>query len=256
MRERRNLWTAGMAAAVSVPLLIAACDKGPETGSVTSRTEGATTRAPSAEVAERNDRSLVRVVNAIPGAKPIDVYAGDSAAFSQVPYKMVTPFRQMERNASSFQIKAEPGAKPTAENREALADGGHYTIIAMPDEGGPGQRNLRVLHDDFAPVPGDKARIRLVNAIPGEDDLTLKLHGYDDELFSDVAFKREAGWKDVDPFIGTLVLLNSDGKVIATLPEMKVTGGKSHTLVATGRRNKADVIRIEDDVKPAAVEGE
>jgi hypothetical protein len=47
------------------------------------------------------------------------------------------------------------------------------------------------------------------------------------------------------------VLLNGDGKVIATLPEMKVLGGKSYTLVATGRRNKADVITVEDDVKPA-----
>lgn len=252
MRERRSFWTAGTAAAVSVLLLNAACDPNPDTGAVVSRTDGGTTRAPSAEVAERSDRSLVRVVNAIPGTKAIDIYAGDSAAFSKVPYKKVTPFRQMDRNASSFQIKAGPEGKPIAENREALADGGHYTIIAMPDEGGADKRNLRVLHDDFAPVPGDKARIRLVNAIPGEDDLTLKLRGFDDELFSDVAFKREAGWKDVDPFVGTLVLLNGDGKVIATLPEMKVMGGKSYTLVATGRRNKADVITVEDDVKPAA----
>jgi len=251
MRKRGSFWTAGTAAAVSVLVLNVACDKDAETGAVTSRTEGATTSAPSAETLERADRSLVRVVNAIPGAKAIDIYAGDSAAFSKVPYKKVTPFRQLERNAASFQIKAGPEAKPVAENREALADGGHYTIIAMPDEGGAEKRNLRVLNDDFAPVPGDKSRIRLVNAIPGEDDLTLKLRGYDDELFSDVAFKREAGWKDVDPFVGTLVLLNGDGKVIATLPEMKVLGGKSYTLVATGRRNKADVITVEDDVKPA-----
>ncbi|HET8624057.1 MAG TPA: DUF4397 domain-containing protein [Gemmatimonadales bacterium] len=200
---------------------------------------------------ERADRSLVRVINAIPGSKAIDIYAGDSAAFPKVAYKTVTPFHQMERNASKFEIKAGPDGKPIAENREALVDGGHYTIIAMPDEGGPDKRNLRVLNDDFAPVPGDKARLRLVNAIPGEDDLTLKLRGFDDELFSDVAFKREAGWKDVDPFVGTLVLLNGDGKTIATLPEMKVMGGKSYTLIAAGRRNKADVIKVEDDVKPA-----
>ena len=191
MRKRGSFWTAATAAVVLV--LNVACDKDAETGAVTSRTEGATTSAPSAETLERADRSLVRVVNAIPGAKAIDIYAGDSAAFSKVPYKKVTPFRQLERNAAAFQIKAGPEGKPIAENREALADGGHYTIIAMPDEGGADKRNLRVLNDDFAPVPGDKARLRLVNAIPGEDDLTLKLRGYDDELFSDVAFKREAG---------------------------------------------------------------
>jgi len=251
MGDHGRFWIAGAAAAVSALLLNTACDRQPETGSVTSRTAGGTTRAPSAEVAEPSDRSLVRVVNAIPGGKPIDVYAGDSAAFTKVPYKQVTPFRQIARNAALFQIKPGPDGKPIAENREALADGGHYTIIAMSDEGGPGKRNLRMLNDDFAPVPGDKARLRLVNAIPGEDDLTLKLRGFDDELFSDVAFKREAGWKDVDPFVGTLVLLNGNDKVIATLPEIKVMGGKSYTLVATGRRTKAEVITVEDDVKPA-----
>ncbi|MGH7629746.1 MAG: DUF4397 domain-containing protein [Gemmatimonadales bacterium] len=250
MGECRSVWAAGTAAAVSALLLTTACDR-PETGTVTSRTETGTTSAPSAETAERTDRSLVRVVNAIPGGKAIDIYAGDSAAFTNVAYKKVTPFRQMEPSAASFQIKASPEGEPIAENREAMADGGHYTIIAMPDEGGPDKRNLRVLNDDFAPVPGDKARLRLVNAIPGEDDLTLKLRGFDDELFSDVAFQREAGWKDVDPFVGTLVLLNGDGKEIARLSEMKVMGGKSFTLIATGRRNKADVITVTDDVKPA-----
>ncbi len=255
MRERRSCWRTGAALAAGLSLLGTACER-PETGAVTSRTETGTMSTPSAETAERTDRSLVRVVNAIPGRKPIDVYAGDSVAFTKVPYKKVTPFQQMERSVPSFQIRAGPEGTPAAENREVLADGAHYTLIAMSDEGGPDKRSLRVLHDDFAPVPGDKSRLRLVNAIPGEDDLTLKLRGYDDELFSDVAFKREAGWKDVDPFVGTLVVLNGDGKVIATLPEMAVMGGKSYTLVATGRRNKADVITVEDDVKPAAGEGQ
>ncbi len=253
MRERNSFWTAGTALAGCLLLVATACGDRADTGAVTSRTEGGTTNAPSAEVVEEADRSLVRVVNAIPGGRPIDVYAGDSAAFLDVPYKKVTPFRQMERNASAFQIKASPEGEPLAENREALADGGHYTIVAMPDEEGEAdERTLRVLSDDFAPVLGDKSRVRLVNAIPGEDDLTLKLRGFDDELLSDVAFAREAGWKDVDPFVGTLVLLNGDGKTIATLPEMTVMGGKSYTLIATGRRSKAEVITIADDVKPAA----
>lgn len=251
MRARQSFRMAFTLAGVSALVLNAACNKGPDTGVVTSRTEGGSMRAPSGESVERTGGSLVRVINAVPGGRAIDIYAGDSAAFSKVPYKKVTPFHQMKGNASSFQIKAGPEEKPLAENREALAEGGYYTIIAMPDEGGPDKRNLRVLHDDFAPVTADKARLRLVNAIPNESDLTLKLRGFDDELFSDVAFKREAGWKDVDPFVGTLALLDGDGKVIATLSDMKVMGGKSYTLVATGRRNKAEVITVEDDVKPA-----
>ena len=95
----------------------------------------------------------MRVVNAIPGAKPIDIYTGDSAAFSGVAYRKVTAFQPLDSKAASFQIKAAPDGKALAENREPLVGGAHYTVIAMPDEGGAAQRNLRVLHDDFAPVP-------------------------------------------------------------------------------------------------------
>ena len=247
---RMSWWVAG-AVALTAGVAGSACKREAETGSVTTRTEGSATTAPSAAPAARSDRALVRVVNAIPGGA-LDLYAGDSAAFSKVPYRKVTPFQPVAAEAASFQIKSGPEAKPVAENREPLAPGAHYTVIAMPDEGGASRRNLRVLHDDFAPVPGDKARLRLVNAIPGEDDLTLKLRGFDDELFSDVAFKREAGWKDVDPFVGTLVLLNGKERTVATLPEMKVAGGKSYTLVAAGRPAKAEVILVEDDVKAPA----
>ena len=251
MRVRGGWWLTG-AMVASVGLLGGACDREADTGAVTTRTEGGATAAPSASSAERSDRALVRVVNAIPGARAIDIYAGDSAAFSKVAFKKVTPFQALNADLSSIQLKAGPEGEALAENREPLVGGAHYTVIAMPDEGGAGQRNLRVLHDDFAPVPGDRARLRLVNAIPGEDDLTLKLRGYDDELFSDVAFKREAGWKDVDPFVGTLVILNGRDRTIATLPEMKVMGGRSYTLVATGRPTKAEVIVVEDDVMPTA----
>lgn len=250
MQQRVSFWLSSTMATVG--LAVAACDRSPDTGVVTTRTEGGATAAPSAEGAARSEQALVRVVNAIPGGKGVDIYAGDTAAFSTVPYRTVTPFRQLGSDIGSFQIRAASGGKAVAENREPLVGGAHYTVIAMPDEAGAGLRNLRVLHDDFAPVPGDKARLRLVNAIPGEDDLTLKLRGFDDELFSDVAFKREAGWKDVDPFVGTLVLLNGKGRTIATLADMKVMGGKSYTLVATGQPSKAEAIVVEDDVRPVA----
>ncbi|HEU5171165.1 MAG TPA: DUF4397 domain-containing protein [Gemmatimonadales bacterium] len=251
MRIRRKARTT---AALATLLGAVACDRAPETGAVTSRRETGGTAAPSAEVAERTDRSLVRVINAIPGSTGISIYAGDSAAFRDVGFKKVTGFRQIERNATSFAIRG-PDGKPVAENREVMSDGGHYTLIAMPGEGGADQRNLRVLNDDFLPIPGDKARIRFVNAIPGEDDLSLKLRGYDDELFSDVAFKREAGWKDVDPFVGTLLVLDRNDREVATVADIKIGGGKSHTLVAAGRKGgAAEIILVEDDVKPAVDE--
>jgi len=229
-----------------------ACREARETGTVTSRSSSGASTAPSAERMEKRDRALVRVINAVPGASSVNLYAGDSVAFSNVPYKTVTPFKQVATNGADWQLKSGPNAEPLAENREAMQDGGHYTIVAMPDEGGADKRNLRVLNDEFHPMPGDKARIRFINAVPGDDNVSLRLRGFKDALFDDVAFKREAGWKEVDPFSGTLEVRGKDkAGVIATLKDVKVQGGRSYTFVASGRPGKVSIIRVEDDVKPA-----
>jgi Domain of unknown function (DUF4397) len=244
MTMLRGLCT-GMLAGGAV-LLAGACNTSRDTGAVSSKTSEGTTNAPASDVAERRDVALVRVVNAVP-AGAVTIYAGDSTAFASVGYKSATEFREIPDDRFNFKLGSKDN--PLAENRENLDGGGHYTIIAMPDAGGADKRNLRVLDDDLKPVSPDKARVRVINAIPGDLEVSTYVRGRQEPLFDGVNFKSEAGWSEFDPVAGTLEV-RPEGKknVLASLPGVKLEGGKSYTFVVAGTPSKVEIIKIEDDV--------
>lgn len=229
-----------------VMLLAASCKPARDTGAVTSKTDQGTSSAPSSDALEKRELALVRVINAIPGETAV-IYAGDSAAFSGVGYKKSTPFREITDDRFNFKLGSPD--KPLAENRENLSGGGHYTIVAMPDQGSADKRNLRVLDDELKPVSPDKARVRVINAIPGDREISVFVRGRADALFDGVNFKSEAGWNEFDPIAGTLEVRPQGKKnVLASQPNVKLEGGKSYTFVVAGTPAKVDIITIEDDV--------
>jgi uncharacterized protein DUF4397 len=225
--------------------LAAGCNKDHETGAVTSKTSEGTSNAASSDSLDARGLALVRVVNAIPGAAAAVIYAGDSAAFSGVGYKSATEFRQIPDDRFDFKLGSRDN--PLAENRENLSGGGHYTIVAMPDAGGADKRNLRVLDDDLKPVPADKARVRVINAVPGDLEISVYVRGRQDPLFDGVNFKSEAGWSEIDPIAGTLEIRPQGKKnVLVSQPNVKFEGGKSYTFVVAGQAAKPDLIKVED----------
>ena len=116
----------GMLAGGAV-VLAGACQNR-DTGAVTSK---------ASEAVEHRDMALVRVVNAVPGGKPVSIWAGDSAAFGSVAYGRTTSYREIPDDMFTFQIKSDTGTEPLAQNRENLHDGGHYTIVAYPTRAAP-----------------------------------------------------------------------------------------------------------------------
>jgi hypothetical protein len=246
MRKLRGL-CAGMLAGGAV-MLAAACNETRDTGAVTSKTDAGTSSAPAAEAVEDRDMALVRVVTAIPGGSPITIWAGDSAAFRGVAYKNATGYREIPDDMFNFQIKTADG-QALAENRENLKDGGHFTIVALPDQGGSDKRNLRVLDDELKPVSPEKARVRFINGVPSDTDVDVVVRGREAALFDGVNFKSEAGWNEFDPMAGTLEVRPDNKKtVLASLGNVKLEGGKTYTFVLSGKPGKYELIQIEDVV--------
>jgi hypothetical protein len=235
-----------------IVLLAGACNESRDTGAVSSKTAEGTSSAPASDIAESRDVALVRVINAIPAGGPVTVLAGDSAAFSGVAYKTATPFSELPDDRLHFKLGS--AEKPLAENRENLDGGEHYTVIVMPDAGGADKRNMRVLEDGLKPVTPERARVRVINAVPGDLEIDVYVAGREDALFDGINFKSEAGWQEMEPMAGTLEI-RPEGKktVLASVPNVKFEGGKSYTFVVAGTPAKPEIIKVEDDVAKSSI---
>lgn len=231
-----------------------ACNETRDTGAVTTEKEGGTSTTPTAEVVEERDNALVRVVNAMPGGAA-SIFAGDSLAFGNVAYRAVTDFKEMPDDYFGFKV-VNAGARSDddalAENREKLGNGGHYTIIALPDDEADADDDgsLRVLDDDLKPITDGKARVRFVHAISGlDDEIDIYVRGTDNPLVDGVGYSVEAGWNEEDPVKGTLeVRRENSATVLATIPNVDLAAGKSHTYIFTGTPSKVEVIHFMDSV--------
>jgi hypothetical protein len=231
-----------------------ACNETRDTGAVTTEKEGGTSTTPTAEAVEERDNALVRVVNAMPGGAA-SIYAGDSLAFANVAYRSVTDWKEMPDDYFGFKV-VNAGARSDddalAENREKLGNGGHYTIISLPDDDGDADDDgtLRVLDDDLKPITSGKARVRFVHAVQGlDDELSVFVRGNDNALVDGVNFSREAGWNEEDPIRGTLeVRAEGSTRPLITIPNVNLEAGKSHTYILTGTPTKVEVIHFSDSV--------
>jgi len=252
MRNRKRLFS-GMVAGGTI-LLAAACNETRDTGAVTTDKEGGISTTPTAEAVEERDNALVRVVNAIPGGAA-SIYAGDSLAFDNVAYRQVTDLEEMPDDYFGFRV-VNAGARmdddALAENREKLADGGHYTIIALPDDDADADDDgtLRVLDDELKPITNGKARVRFVHAVTGlDDELSVFVKGNENALVDGINYSREAGWNEEDPTTGTLEVRGEGSeRALATIPNVNIEAGKTYTWVFAGTPDNVQVISFTDEV--------
>jgi hypothetical protein len=184
------------------------------------------------------------------------IYAGDSLAFANVAFRSVTDWKEMPDDYFGFKV-VNAGARADddalAENREKLGNGGHYTILALPDDEADADNDgtLRVLDDDLKPITDGKARVRFIHAVSGlDDELSVFVRGSDEALVDGVNFSREAGWNEEDPIQGaTLEVRTEDSeRPLVTIPNVNLEAGKIYTYVITGAGQRAEVIQFSDSV--------
>ncbi len=209
---------------------------------VTTATGSKTSTAPaSAASANEQSAALVRVINAVPDKRALDIAAKDTDAFQDVSYKTVTPYREIPSDAGKFTVKpaGEATAQPLAENSESLASGRHYTVVAFPDKDQPNKVYVKAINDDQEPSTSGRARIRIINASPDVDKIAVFVRGEKDPLFSGIDFREAASYKEVGPGETTLELRRDEGGLTKHVPDATTAnrGGK-----ATATRNDTDGI--------------
>jgi len=234
-------------------ILAAACGGGAQTDKpVATTTSRGTTTSPSGDATDARGTSQVRLVSALPAAQRLDLASDDSVVFSSVPYKTVTPYKELKDNAAKFSIRS-PGASTSslADNNEAMADGHRYTLVALPDEKGKGAQ-LKAFRDEVVPDAG-KAKVRVINAAPNAGEVDVTMGGKKDALFEDIDFGHEAGYKEIDPQSGTLQIRRDGGEYknapkTVDVGRMQFEAGRAYTLVVAGNNPaKPDIIKFVDE---------
>lgn len=229
------------------------CGGGAQTDKpVATTTSRGTTTSPSGDATDARGTSQVRLVSALPAAQRLDLASDDSVLFSAVPYKTVTPYRELGDNVAKFSIRSPGASKASlADNNEAMADGHRYTLVALPEEHGRGAQ-LKAFRDEVVPDAG-KAKVRVINAAPNSGEVDIALVGKKDALFDDVDFGHEAGYKEIDPQSGTLEVRRDggDNKKSPTVVEagrMQFEAGRAYTLVVAGTDPRhPDIIKFVDE---------
>jgi hypothetical protein len=253
-KEAMTMRIASMTLMVAA-VALAGCNPSKTRAPVTTTDKSGSTTTPSGEVAAKRGQSMVRFVNALPGAPNVAMNSGDSALFANVKYKTVTEYRPVGDNTADFRLLTsaiKAGEKPAAENHEALSDGGRYTVVAYPEKDGSGA-NLKVVRDELVPDAG-KARVRIFNVASGVGEVDVVLAGQKDPLFDDVNYSMEAGFKDIDPVSGNVEVQAADThRRLVSLKNMKFEAGKSYTIVVSGSPvSKVEAITFNDAVTPGA----
>ena len=197
-----------------------------------------------ANVADRKDLSMVRMINAMPGMNGVEVSADNMSLFTNVDYQTVTPYIELKDNVARFRVKN--GARDTtiASNNEMMKDGSRYTVVALHENDG-GVR-LRVLHDEIVPDAG-KMRLRVINGISGAGEIDVLMQNITDPVFDNINFGNEAGYKELNPMEGTLTVRADRTNRELLKKDMKFLAGHSYTVVLAGSSTgRVDAILVDD----------
>ncbi|MGQ0767041.1 MAG: DUF4397 domain-containing protein [Gemmatimonadota bacterium] len=234
-------------------VFVTACmsrDAQTEDSVATATSEGAASTSISGDSADRRGVALVRVVNAVPTTSQLSVRSDETRQFDGVAYKEVTPYKSIDGTWVAFEVTGTSGGAyaPLATNRELLSDGHRYTLVVLPAER-DGGFDTRILRDELGTDPA-KVQLRVIHAARGVDEIDVVKRG-GDEVFGDVNFSNEAGFKSIDPWRGTLEIRNADGgRVLATVADTNFEGGKSYTVVVTRKASGSyEAFWIEDVVR-------
>lgn len=222
-----KLLTTGLALAATMACAGAKTDR-----PVVTTADGESKASPSGTEMAKEGKSLVRLVNAIPGKAGIDISSEDRTVFTGIDYKGVTSYAEIRDNAVTFRLRATGHDSSLADNKEMMTDGYRYTIVALPGE--KGEPRMRILRDEVVPDSG-KARIRVINAAPDIGNVDVAMQGQKDALFHNVHYGTEAGFTDIAPTSATLEV-RSDLKTRKPLllKNMHFVAGKAYTIVLSG----------------------
>jgi hypothetical protein len=230
-------------------LLAAACGPSRTERPVESTGSGNRTTSAAGTVAARRGATMVRFVNVAPSEGTLSLAADDTPILQNIAYRGVTPYTEITDNVTVLKIRHAGRDSVLSDNREMVSDGARYTVVALPDE--HGKVSLRVFKDDLAPSP-DKARLRVIHAVPGLDHVDVSLQGATQPIFDDLGEGHEAGFRDVDPTAAAILVRHDpESSPLLRITNLRLDAAHAYTIVLTRTPDRRiEAVTFEDQVQP------
>jgi hypothetical protein len=235
----RPILTIALAAQLA---FIAGCERKTTSASETVTSDGHTSQAPAGVAVARSDRALIRFINADPAGKPRELWSIDTRIFSSVPYKAITAYVEVPTKVLQFKVREANGPEDLITAREELFAGRHYTLVAIPRK--DGTSILLKISDVLNPPKPGLAKVRLINATPGVDNLDLYRAGSKKKIEKGVDADGTTKFTEVDP--GMFEIRPAKQPVAARLQHLPVEADRFYTFVVVGKTGDLDLVRVED----------
>ena len=216
--------------------------------SVTTTSEGRATEAEAGTSAALHGNALVRLVNADPGGKGVDILRDNEKLFSDVSYKSITAYSEAPRGRQPISLRWADGTENVSASHRELIPGRHYTLVALPKE--MGGTRLAVFSDSLGLLEPGETRVRVINATTEVDDLDLFIAGTKNHLLHgiDAGTATSTSFADMEP--GSVEIRSPSQAAPTLVGKFEVEGDRFYTFIVTGTASNLDVVQIVDRTEP------
>lgn len=187
----------------------------------------------------------VRIVNALVGLGPVDVYLDDTRVAFALEPEAATPFFSIPAGRHSLAVRppeADPLSAPVADTLIDLAPNQSETAIAYQKQFAaagftPGYEQTGaffVTDDDRSPIELGKARLTAVHLAVGSPAFISVAYPSRESLLHQVALEQPFGSVDVQAGIYSMVLVEAAGpdlSVLARLGDFSVYAGTLYSII-------------------------
>ena len=187
--------------------------------------------APTVATPDTQPISQVRVVHALAGAPPVDVFVDGARVVAALAFGGATPYINLPAGPHEFAMVPAGAVPPAALITSALdlAPGQPYTLMASGAPPAP----LVLLDARFASI-GGPARVRFVHASPNAPPVDVSMVS-GALLFSNVPFGEATPYIDVPAGTDTLELRLAGTETVAlVIPDVVLAVGTVYTFAAIG----------------------
>lgn len=191
---------------------------------------------------QRQPYSYIRLMNAVPGSQPVDIYANRSLIAQNLPYKGFTEYMQVLPGIYNMTVFAAGTTGPVL--LDAVIEIPVRSINTVALMGIPPALSIRPFFETVVQVPPGRLYLRFANLVPDGPEMDLTLSN-GTELFTDVSFGMVTNYLSVPA--GTYIFYIKQSNTDATLlyvPNIQLLEGRFYTIYTVGRMDGSVPLQV------------